>query len=306
MIRIFPIIILIACILVSCMEPTANIEQQDQLAVTMVLNANPMDSLPDILHNLPDSHNWYREKELGIDVSYIVNRIIDKDDSIYVAGDSLNTMIPAQITVSGNEENYTFETGKIERDSITVCYYDEFYYTYYYQFLPYVRDAEWQIRAGNKYSVKVKTRDRNEYTGSTQVPGDFHFIPWEDGNYLKRVDETHWTMRWSPSENGYEYSFYLLGFNDNYTPGRYTESVAGADNDCEVSCPFIFIDIHGNHKIPGIDFPYPNKFFAQVFVSDENLYRYRYLMQDPAGWSNCLGILGSTNQTTVIFEQELE
>ena len=168
-----------------------------------------------------------------------------------------------------------------------------------------MRDNEWEIQAALEYSVKIKTEDGNEYTGYTRVPGDFHFIPWEDGNYLKRVDETHWTIRWSPSENGYEYSFYLLGFNDNYNPYNYTETRTTL-NDCEHTFKFYFANRGETTNIPGVDAPYPNKFYAKVYVYDENLYRYKYLAQDPAGWLNCLGILGSTNQTTIVFEQELE
>ena len=130
------IVVSIVLTVFSCMEPTADIEQQGLAAVSMVLNANPSDSVPGILNNMPNSHYQSWKRSLGVDISYVVNRVIDRDDSIYVVGDSLNTMISAQITVSGNEENYTFETGKIYKDSIIVNYYDEFYYTYYYQFLP--------------------------------------------------------------------------------------------------------------------------------------------------------------------------
>lgn len=303
--------ILVAIILVflsiSCMEPTRDLERQGQVAVSMVLNANTMDTLPDVLeYYLSDEYYQSWEKGLGIDISYLVNRVVDKNDSIYVVGDSLNTMIPAFITVSSDQGGYSFKTGEILRDSITVCYNGQFFFTYHFQFLPYVRDDGLQIEAGRKYTVTVRTEDGNTYTGNTQVPGEFRFIPWEDGKYLKNVGENRWKIRWSPSSNGYEYYFRMWGFNDNYRRGRYTETVAGSINDCEHSFEFYFCDRDTTSDTPGIDAPYPNKFFARVYVEDENLYRYRYLSQDPAGWSNCLGILGSTNLTTIVFEQELE
>lgn len=287
------------------MEPTEGLEQQGQVAVSMVLNANPMDSLPEVLNYLPDDYyqNWIQNS--GIDISYIVNRVVDKDDSIYVVGDSLNTMIPAQITVSGDQRDYSFKTGRIQRDSITVWYSNEHFITYYSQYLPYIRDKEWKIQAGRKYSVTVETEDGNEYTGSTQVPGEFHFIPWEDGKYLKKVGDYEWKIRWSSSSNGYEYRLLLYGFNNNYMEGHYTYHL-DITNDCESIFEFYFMRRDTIFVTPGIDAPYPNKFFAQVYVYDENLYRYKYLLQDPAGWSNCLGILGSTNLATIVFEQELD
>ncbi|HPC36843.1 MAG TPA: hypothetical protein PLO79_09545 [Candidatus Marinimicrobia bacterium] len=287
------------------MEPTRDIEQQEQVALSMVLNANPMDTLPEVLNYLSDYYyqNWIQNS--GIDISYIVSKVVDKDDSIYVVGDSLNTMISANITVSGAHQDYSFNSGKIYFDSITVCYYDEFYWTFYSQSLPFIRDKNWQIQAGCKYSVSVKTEDGNEYSGFTQVPGEFHFLPWEDGKYLKKVGDYKWKIRWSSSSNGYEYALQIWGFNDNYNPGRYTETRAYS-NDCEHSFEFYFCDRGSTSDTPGVDAPYPNKFFAELYVCDENLYRYKYLLQEPAGWTNCLGVLGSTNLATIVFEQDLE
>lgn len=291
---------------ISCMEPTKEIDKQAQIAISMVLNANPMDTIPELIKYRYGS-DWYQNEEWnsGIDIAYIVNQVIDKDDSIYVVDDSLNTMIPADITVSNDNVDYSFKTSKIYQDSITICYFYEYFHTYYYQFLPYIRDKEWQIKAGSKYSVIVKTKDGNIYTGSTQVPGEFHFLPWEDGKYLKRVDQNHWKIRWSPSCNGFEYSFRIWGFSDDFSPGRYTDTRTFT-NDFEASFELYFCDRQSTSDTPGVDAPYPNKFFAQVYVFDENLYRYKYLLQEPAGWTNCLGILGSTNLATIVFEQDLE
>jgi len=297
--------VLLVFFLISCMEPTRNIGQQGQVAVSMVINANPMDTLPEVLNYLSDDYYQAWAQGLGIDISYVINRVVDKDDSIYVVGDSLNTMISANITVSGDHRDYSFKTGKIKRDSIIVWYYDKFYWTYYSQHLPFVRDYKWQVQADCKYVVTVETEDGNKYTGSTQVPGEFHFLPWEDGNYLKNVGDYEWKIRWSSSSKGYEYEFRMWGFNDNYSAGRYTETRTSG-NDYEHSFEFYFCDLLTTTDTPGIDAPYPNKFFAEVYVYDENLYRYKYLLQDPAGWSNCLGILGSTNLATIVFEQDLE
>jgi len=290
---------------ISCIEPTRDISQQEQVAVSMVLNANPMDSLPDILKNLADDYYKTWTQGLGVDLSYIINRIIDKNDSIYVIGDSLNTMIPANIIVFGDQQEYAFNSGHIQKDSIIVEPYPGHFTFYYSQFLPFLRDEEWQIQAGSKYTVSIQTKDGIIYTGHTQVPGEFHFLPWEDGKYLKKVDNDHWKMRWSESSNGYEYSFQLWGFNDDYNYGRFAEIVE-VTNESEIERMFHFVDEQYSGETPGIDAPYPNKFFAWVYVYDENLYRYKYLLQDPAGWSNCLGVLGSTNLATIVFEQDLE
>lgn len=287
------------------MEPTKDLEQQGQVAVSMVLNANPMDTIPDILKNTPDEYYQKRLYNSGIDISYVVNRVVNVNDSIYIAGDSLNIMIPANITIFGDQQEYAFNSGHIQKDSIIVEPYPGYFTTYYSQFLPFLRDEDWQIQAGCKYTVTVKTEDGNIYTGSTQVPGEFHFLPWEDGKYLKKVGNNNWKMRWSESSNGYEYSFRLWGFNDNYNYGRFAEIVEFT-NENEIERMFHFVDEQNSGETPGIDAPYPNKFFTWVYVYDENLYRYKYLLQDPAGWSDCLGVLGSTNLITVVFEQELE
>lgn len=296
---------LLAYFLTSCMEPTKVPQQQDQIAVSMVLNANPMDTLPYLIKNIRGDWYQYDEWNTGIDISYIVNRVIDKDDSIYVDGDSLNTMIPAFITIAGNQEEYSFNSGKIRFDSIIVVFHEVFYQTFYYQFMPYIRDENLKIQPGMKYSVTVETTDGSKYTGYTRVPGEFHFLPWEDGHYLKKAGNNKWKIRWTKSSNGFEYYLYLYGFHDDYQAYYHTYHI-DISNTCESIFEFHSYNPSQIPEIPGVDVPYPNKFFGQVYVIDENIYRYRYLLQDPAGWTNCLGVLGSTNSTAIIFEQNLE
>ncbi|MBC8147202.1 MAG: hypothetical protein H8E98_04380 [Bacteroidetes bacterium] len=273
-------------LLSSCWDFPENTIENNNIAAHVILNANPIIDAPDYMGIV----NYF----MGVDIIYLTCEVIDKNDSLYIIDDSLITYIPSQITVTSDSFIFTWETENIQPQN------ENGYYTF-----PYIDVDSIHIKGGSEYLINITTFSGFEMEGSTKVPGDFQFLKWEDGKYLKKTGTNKWKIRWSSSNGSYNYWFEIDGNHPNYDENRLAHRTLGNIVDNEIEFNFIYTDQHLTGEEPGIDGELPITMFALVIAYDENYFRYKFLNQDPAGWINGLGMAGSMNATKIEFEQDL-
>ncbi|MBU1873848.1 hypothetical protein KJ688_09015 [bacterium] len=268
----------------SCMEFPEEPSKIGQLSTIIVLNANPYNNTKNLrYHDFPAYYD-------SIDVSYMISLAVDKKESLNF------TIIPATIIIRNDTYIFSFTTQSSDSNENLITSRGIRF--------PSISSDTLVFKGGEKYDILLETNSGFDMKGYTTIPGDFHFIPYKNGKYIKRTGANKWKMRWSKSINSYNYWFAINGLHDSYEEEMVVLSAHGNISGEEIEFSFAYL-LHGHQTEPEIDTPLPDKFYAWVLATDENLYRYKFLQQDPAGWYSGFGVAGSTNLMTLEFEQNL-
>ncbi len=227
------------------------------------------------------------------DITYFIGEIVNINDELQILDDSLNTYIHSDISIIGENVNISFQSQNIVKLEGTGDY-----------IFPMINDQHINFAANSNYEVVVETEDDITLNGSTTTPSDFSIISIED-KYLAKSYSNLWHIRWEKSEGAIGYLFYIVGLNEQYEENQYVMYNRHHFTENEVYFNFLYpYDSLSDIQI-GVDIPWPNQFFVAIVAYEENYYRYVFLNQDPAGWDNGYGMIGSTNILSQEFVQEL-